>query len=140
VILASSGSTQTHAAVLLVELGAILFSLGILGRIARRLAIPAILLYLVAGLFFGQGGVLSLSASHDFIQTAADIGVILLLVMLGLEYSASELRSSLRAQAPIGVLDGLLNALPGAGLALLAGWERRRPWRSPASPGCRPPG
>jgi CPA2 family monovalent cation:H+ antiporter-2 len=122
VILASSGSTQTHAAVLLVELGAILFSLGILGRIARRLAIPVIPLYLVAGLFFGQGGVLSLSASHDFIQTAADIGVILLLVMLGLEYSASELRSSLRAQAPIGVLDGLLNALPGAGLALLAGW------------------
>ena len=121
-ILASSGSTQTHAAVLLVELGAILFSLGILGRVARRLAIPVIPLYLIAGLFFGQGGVLSLSASHDFIQTAADIGVILLLVMLGLEYSASELRSSLRAQAPIGVLDGLLNALPGAGLALLAGW------------------
>jgi CPA2 family monovalent cation:H+ antiporter-2 len=56
------------------------------------------------------------------VQTAADIGVILLLVMLGLEYSAAELRSSLRAQAPIGVLDGLLNALPGAGVALLAGW------------------
>jgi CPA2 family monovalent cation:H+ antiporter-2 len=122
VTLASSSSTQTHAAVLLVELGAILFSLGILGRIARRLAIPVIPFYLIAGLFFGQGGVLSLSASHDFVQTAADIGVILLLVMLGLEYSASELRSSLRAQAPIGVLDGLLNALPGAGLALLAGW------------------
>jgi CPA2 family monovalent cation:H+ antiporter-2 len=122
VILASSGSTQTHAAVLLVELGAILFSLGILGRVARRLAIPVIPLYLIAGLFFGQGGVLSLSASHDFIQTAADIGVILLLVMLGLEYSASELRSSLRAQAPIGVLDGLLNALPGAALAMVAGW------------------
>ena len=121
-ILASDDSTQTHAAVLLVELGAILFSLGILGRVARRLAVPVIPLYLIAGLFFGQGGVLSLSASHDFVQTAADIGVILLLVMLGLEYSAGELRSSLRAQAPIGVLDGLLNALPGAGLALLAGW------------------
>jgi CPA2 family monovalent cation:H+ antiporter-2 len=122
VILASSGSTQTHAAVLLVELGAILFSLGILGRVARRLAIPVIPLYLIAGLFFGQGGVLSLSASHDFIQTAADIGVMLLVVWRGREYSASELRSSLRAQAPIGVLDGLLNALPGAALALVAGW------------------
>jgi monovalent cation:H+ antiporter-2, CPA2 family len=121
-ILASDDSTQTHAAVLLVELGAILFSLGILGRVARRLAVPVIPLYLIAGLFFGQGGVLSLSASHDFVQTAADIGVILLLVMLGLEYSAGELRSSLRAQAPIGVLDGLLTALPGAALALVAGW------------------
>jgi CPA2 family monovalent cation:H+ antiporter-2 len=118
---ASSG-TETHAAVLLVELGAILFSLGVIGRIASHFAIPVIPLYLIAGLFFGQGGLLSLSASHDFVQTAADIGVILLLVMLGLEYSAAELRSSLRAQAPIGVLDGLLNALPGAGAALLAGW------------------
>ena len=119
--IASSG-TETHAAVLLVELGAILFSLGVIGRIASRLAIPVIPLYLIAGLFFGQGGVLSLSASHDFVQTAADIGVILLLVMLGLEYSGSELRASLRAQAPIGVLDGLLNAVPGAAVALLAGW------------------
>ncbi len=119
--LASSG-TETHAAVLLVELGAVLFALGVLGRIASRYAIPVIPLYLIAGLFFGQGGLLSLSASHDFVQTAADIGVILLLVMLGLEYSASELRSSLRAQAPIGVLDGLLSAVPGAAVALLAGW------------------
>src|SRR4051794_28232851 len=118
----ASGSTGAHVAVLLVELGAILFALGILGRVARRFSIPVIPLYLVAGLFFGQGGVLSLSASHDFVQVAADIGVILLLVMLGLEYSAAELRASVRTQAPIGVLDGLLNALPGAAVALLAGW------------------
>jgi len=120
--MAASGGGETHVAVLLIELGAILFGLGVLGRIARRFNIPVIPLYLLAGLCFGQGGVLSLSASHDFVQVAADIGVILLLVMLGLEYSADELRSSLRAQAPIGVLDGLLNALPGAALALIAGW------------------
>ena len=121
-LLASGGSAPTHAAVLLIELGAILFGLGVLGRAAQRLAIPVIPLYLVAGLFFGQGGFLSLTASRDFIQVAADIGVILLLLMLGLEYSADELRSSLRAQAPIGILDGLLNALPGAAIALIAGW------------------
>ena len=122
VVLASSDSGQTHAALLLVELGAILFALGVLGRLASRFGIPVIPLYLIAGLFFGQGGVLSLSASHDFVQIGADIGVILLLVMLGLEYTAGELRASLRTQAPIGVLDGLLNAIPGAALALLAGW------------------
>jgi monovalent cation:H+ antiporter-2, CPA2 family len=121
-IMAANGGAETHAAVLLVELGALLFGLGVLGRFARRFNLPVIPLYLLAGLCFGQGGVLSLSASHDFVQVAAEIGVILLLVMLGLEYSADELRSSLRAQAPIGVLDGLLNALPGAALALLAGW------------------
>jgi len=120
--LPSGGGSETDAAVLLIELGAILFVLSVLGRIARLLRIPVIPLYLIAGLFFGQGGFLALTASHEFIQVAADIGVILLLLMLGLEYSADELKSSLRTQAPIGVLDGLLNAIPGAGLALIAGW------------------
>ncbi len=121
-VLASGDSGGTHIATLLVELGAILLALGILGRIARWAHIPVVPLYLVAGLFFGQGGLLTLSASHDFLRVSADIGVVLLLVMLGLEYSAEELKTSLRTQAPIGVIDGLLNALPGAALALLAGW------------------
>ncbi len=120
--LASGESSQIHVAVLLIELGAVLFALGVLGRIARLLHIPVIPLYLIGGLFFGQGGFLELSASREFVQVAADIGVILLLLMLGLEYSAAELRNSLRTQAPIGLLDGLLNAVPGAALALIAGW------------------
>jgi monovalent cation:H+ antiporter-2, CPA2 family len=122
-VLASGGSgSGSHIATLLVELGAILLALGILGRVARWARIPVVPLYLVAGLFFGQGGLVSLSASEDFLRVSADIGVVLLLVMLGLEYSAAELKSSLRTQAPIGVVDGLLNAVPGAAIALLAGW------------------
>jgi CPA2 family monovalent cation:H+ antiporter-2 len=121
-MLASGGNGGPHIATLLIELGAILFALGILGQLARWLSVPVVPLYLVAGLFFGQGGLLGLSASHDFLEVSADIGVILLLVMLGLEYSADELRASLRTQAPIGVLDGLLNAAPGAIVALVAGW------------------
>jgi CPA2 family monovalent cation:H+ antiporter-2 len=62
----------------LVELGAILFALGILGRRARRLRLPVGPLYLLARLAFGQGGLLSLSASEEFISVAANIGVILL--------------------------------------------------------------
>jgi len=120
VVLAAAAGGET--AVLLIELGAILFALGILGRVAKRLHLPVVPLYLVAGLAFGQGGLLDLSASEEFISVAANIGVILLLVMLGLEYSASELTASLRQQAPIGVLDGLLNALPGAAIAFMAGW------------------
>ncbi|MGH8862754.1 MAG: cation:proton antiporter, partial [Jatrophihabitantaceae bacterium] len=116
-MLASGGSGGLHIGILLVELGAILFALGVLGRVARWLHIPVVPLYLVAGLCFWQGGLLSLSASEDFLNVSSEIGVILLLVMLGLEYSADELRGSVRSQAPIGVLDGLLNALPGAVLA-----------------------
>ena len=110
VALASGDGGGTHIAPLLVELGAILLALGILGRLARWAHIPVVPLYLVAGLFFGQGGLVSLSASQDFLRVSADIGVVLLLVMLGLEYSAAELKSSLRTQAPIGVIDGVLNA------------------------------
>lgn len=122
--LASGQSTDgsVHSAALLIQLGAILLALGILGRLAKLIKIPVIPLYLLGGLAFGQGGFVSLSASHDFIQVAAEIGVILLLLMLGLEYSAPELLSNVRSQAPIGVLDAVLNALPGAGVALLAGW------------------
>jgi monovalent cation:H+ antiporter-2, CPA2 family len=122
-MLASGGdSGGVHLATLLIELGAVLLALGILGRIARFLHIPVVPLYLVAGLFFGQGGLLELSASQEFLDVSSEIGVILLLVMLGLEYSAGELKSSLRTQAPIGIVDGLLNALPGAAVALIAGW------------------
>jgi CPA2 family monovalent cation:H+ antiporter-2 len=121
-ILAAENASHPHVAILLIELGGILFALGILGRVASRLRLPVIPLYLLAGLAFGQGGILNLSASENFISVAANIGVILLLVMLGLEYSASELTSSLRVQAPIGLIDGVLNAVPGALIALLAGW------------------
>jgi CPA2 family monovalent cation:H+ antiporter-2 len=39
-----------------------------------------------------------------------------------LEYSATELKNSLRTQAPVGAVDAVLNAVPGALLAWLAGW------------------
>lgn len=120
--IAAAGAESTSAATLLIEVGAILLALGFLGRLAKILRVPVIPLYLVAGLFFGQGGALKLSASTDFLKISADIGVVLLLVMLGLEYSADELKDSLRAQAPVGLVDGLLNALPGAAVALIAGW------------------
>jgi CPA2 family monovalent cation:H+ antiporter-2 len=108
--------------VLLIEVGALLFCLGTLGRLGRRVGLSPIPLYLLAGLAFGHGGLVPLSASEDFIRVGAEIGVILLLVMLGLEYSASELVTNLRVAAPAGVLDALLNAIPGAAFALLLGW------------------
>ncbi len=122
-LFASGDSAGGHSvASLLIEIGAILFALGLIGRVARALHVPVIPLYLLAGLFFGQGGVIKLTASEDFLSISSEIGVVLLLVMLGLEYSAGELLQSIRTQAPIGVLDGLANAIPGAVVALLAGW------------------
>src|SRR3954469_15309429 len=93
-----------------------------IGRMGRRAGLSPIPLYLLAGLFFGHGGFVPLSASEEFISVGAEIGVILLLVMLGLEYSASELVGNLRSAAPAGAIDAALNALPGAGFAFLLGW------------------
>jgi CPA2 family monovalent cation:H+ antiporter-2 len=107
---------------LLTELGALILGLGLIGRLASRIGLSPIPLYLLAGLAFGHGGLLPLDASEEFVAVGAEIGVILLLLLLGLEYSTSELITSLRTQYPSGLVDFTLNALPGAAAALLLGW------------------
>ena len=70
-------------------------------------------LYLTAGLAFGEGGVLPLVTADRFISIGAEVGLILLLFMLGLEYTASELVATLRRNTFTGLLDLLLNFTPG---------------------------
>ncbi|MFI5915229.1 cation:proton antiporter [Dactylosporangium sp. NPDC051541] len=107
---------------ILVELGAVILALGLLGAVSLRFSISPIPLYLIAGLAFGAGGVLPLNTSTEFIAAGAKIGVILLLFTLGLEYTAPELVGTLRSSAPAGLVDLVLNALPGVAAALLLGW------------------
>jgi CPA2 family monovalent cation:H+ antiporter-2 len=109
-------------ATLLVELGGVILGLGVLGALALRAGISPIPLYLVAGLAFGTGGILPLATSEDFIEVGAELGVIMLLLTLGLEYNAKELVTSLRGNARGGIVDLVLNAAPGAVAALLLGW------------------
>ncbi|WP_089100020.1 cation:proton antiporter [Streptomyces hyaluromycini] len=110
------------SSVFLIEFGAIILGLGLLGRLAGRLRFSPIPLYLLAGLAFGEGGLYPLGTSEEFVAIGAEIGVVLLLLMLGLEYTASDLVSNLRTQYPAGLVDAALNALPGAAMALLLGW------------------
>ena len=111
-----------HSATLLIEVGATLLVLGFVATQARRIGLSPIPLYLLAGLAFGRGGLLDLDASSEFISSGAEVGVVLLLFSLGLEYSGGELLSGLRRHAPDGVVDLVLNALPGVAAALLLGW------------------
>jgi len=110
------------AALLLVEVGAVLLGLSLLSRLADRIGISAIPFYLLAGLAFGVGGFVPLEAGNEFFTFGSELGVILLLVMLGLEYSPTELISSLNQSRRAGILDVLLNAVPGAACALILGW------------------
>jgi monovalent cation:H+ antiporter-2, CPA2 family len=111
-----------HGYTVLSEIGAVLLALGILGRFAGRLGVSPIPLYLLGGLAFGHGGVLALSASSEFISTGAQIGVLLLLLTLGLEYSADQLVTNLRTNAGAGAVDLVLGAAPGAAAGLILGW------------------
>ena len=109
-------------ALTLIELGAVVFCLGLLARAAGRIGMSPIPMYLVGGLFFGAGGLMKLEGIQSFAHLSGEIGVILLLLMLGLEYSAPELVTGMRRSWQGGVLDLVLNFLPGAGIAVLLGW------------------
>ncbi|BBZ60367.1 cation:proton antiporter [Mycolicibacterium monacense] len=106
------------SATLLLELGVILAALTVLGTIARRFALSPIPLYLLAGLAVGEGGLAPVPAAGDFVETGATIGVVLLLLTLGLEFSIGEFATSLRRHLPSAGVDLVLNAAPGA----IAGW------------------
>ena len=82
------------------RLGAVILASACSARCPLRFGISPIPLYLLAGLAFGTGGVLPLTTSEEFIATGAEIGVILLLFTLGLEYTAAELVGTLRTQRP----------------------------------------
>lgn len=117
----AAGSSE--AALAFVEIGALALGLAILSRLASRLGITAVPLYLIAGLALGDGGFVQLDVSESFVGLTAEIGVLLLLFTLGLEYSDVELKNGLRTGVPAGVVDMVLNATPGVLLGLILGWS-----------------
>ena len=106
---------------LFLELGGVIVLLAALARVAVRWALSPIPLYLIAGLSLGEGGMVKLVTSEDFVAIGAEIGVILLLLMMGLEYTAGELVLSLRTSALTGILDFVLNYTPGFLVGLFLG-------------------
>ncbi len=120
-MLLAAGSADTALA--FVELGLLGLGLALLSRLANRWGTTAVPLYLLAGLAFGDGGLVRVDVSETFISLAAEIGVLLLLFTLGLEYSDVELRAGLRTGLPPGALDMVLNAAPGLLMGMLLGWD-----------------
>ncbi|WP_084099810.1 cation:proton antiporter [Demequina sp. NBRC 110051] len=113
----------SHAGQVLIELGIILLVLAGLGRLAARIGIPSIPLYLLAGVLMGDGGLVPISAGEDFLEVGAEIGVVLLLLLLGLEYSPQDLRNGLKSNWVAGLVDGLANGIPGFAVGLMLGWS-----------------
>ncbi len=116
-------STTHDVSRILIELGLVVVGLAVLARVASRWSLSAIPFYLVAGLAFGNGGLAPLNVSAGFIRMGAEIGVLLLLFMLGLEYTGEELKGSLRSGFSAGIADLALNFPPGLIAGLLLGWK-----------------
>jgi CPA2 family monovalent cation:H+ antiporter-2 len=113
---------ETDLAATFIELGAVLIGLAVLARLAARWGIPSIALYLLGGLAFGNGGLAPLKFSEAFVHLGAELGVVLLLFMLGLEYTARQLWEKLRSGLPAGTLDLVVNFAPGVVCGLLLGF------------------
>ncbi len=116
-------ATSGEVATALIELGAILVALSLLARLAVRVGFSPIPLYLMGGLAVGAGGLIPTRITDDFVALAAEIGVLLLLFALGLEYTPAELTRELRRNSLGGLVDLVANFLPGLAVGLLLGWD-----------------
>jgi CPA2 family monovalent cation:H+ antiporter-2 len=116
----AAGDPETAA--LLAEVGGALLVLGLIAFLANRLKFSVVPFYLVLGLAMGEGGLIPVSLSEDFLNTGAQIGAIMLLLLLGLEYSSYDLAKAFTERKSAGFVDVVANATPGFVLGLLLGW------------------
>jgi CPA2 family monovalent cation:H+ antiporter-2 len=119
-VLAATGG---NTALVFVELGAIFLGLAILARFSDRIGLSPVPFYLLAGVAFGEGGIVNPAFSERFIVSAGEIGVVLLLLTLGLEYTSTELTGALRNGWVAGVVDFVANFTPGIVAGFAIGWS-----------------
>jgi CPA2 family monovalent cation:H+ antiporter-2 len=105
----------------LLEVGVVLLLLAALARLAARTGFSPIPLYLLAGLVIGF--VAPPNIDPQIIVIESQVAVILLLFMLGVEYTAEDVVRSLQNSLGPGVADIVLNFPPGLLMGLALGWD-----------------
>src|ERR1700677_1055881 len=117
---------QSHSGVGILLLPLLLLAVAVISvPLARLLRLSAIVAYLAAGVVIGPFG-LALVREPDTIITVSELGVVLLLFLIGLELEFSRLLALRRAVFGLGVAPIALAAAVLAGLAFalgLAGWR-----------------
>jgi CPA2 family monovalent cation:H+ antiporter-2 len=107
----------------LVALGGAFLAAGLLARIGRRIELPTIPLFMVAGIIFGPNtpGIALFEDPAD-LEILAALGLIFLLLYIGLEFSVDELVSGGRSLAMAGGAYLLFNVGGGLLFGLALGW------------------
>lgn len=107
-------------AAILRDLGIILVTAATFALVARPLRIPSIVAYILAGLLLGP--VTGLLEVSEGVELASEVGIALLLFLVGLELSFAVIRHLGRVAAVGGVFQVVMSAALGTGLALLLGF------------------
>jgi glutathione-regulated potassium-efflux system protein KefB len=94
--------------------------------LARRIGLPAIVAYLVGGVIIGPSG-LAIFGTPESIIPVSELGVVMLLFLIGLELEPSQLLAMRRAIFGLGAAQLLITAAVIAFLAHLLGLL---PWRA----------
>ncbi len=101
---------------------ALVVALALAGGLALgRLGQPAIVGYILAGVVLGPSG-LGLVESFEAVAQLAEIGVLLLLFIVGMELSVRAFQSVLGFAVVVTLLQVVVTTLAMVGLALLFGW------------------
>lgn len=117
------------AETLLLEIGIALVTLAVVGALAARVKQSVIPAYIAAGILVGPyvprevGGIsLRLVTESQVVSTIAELGIILLLFFLGLEFSVGTLLRNKRRLSKVGGIDLAVNGLIGILIAIVFGF------------------
>ena len=114
-------STMQHGEIGFLTLGLVLLAAAVLSvPIARRLGLSAIVAYLIAGIVIGPYG-LAVFATPESIIPVSELGVVMLLFLIGLELELGRLVALRRAIFGLGAAQLALTALAIGALAYLVG-------------------
>lgn len=106
------------------DLAIVMLVAGVASILFRRLRQPALLGYILAGMLIGPHAPGMLIADQHVVGDIADLGVVLLMFTLGLDFSIRKLRRVGGAVMLVAVGEVAFMFLVGFQLGLLFGWDR----------------